>query len=168
LFIDNLKGVFMDSFIYGVLSGVFVNHIFPFIGRSIEWIISNLLYFVDKNRVNLNGTWEQVFTEPASKKSAKWKVAKEKVELRHFGSSLSGKGITKKDKRVFEYKCKVQHSMVFGSYKKKTAAQGNITGNGMIQLMITPDRTGMIGQATWYDKDTEKIESSKSTWTKIT
>jgi len=87
--------------------------------------------------------------------------------MRHVGSIVSGMGEVVGDGRRFNYELRVRHNMVYGTYTKIAQEKGNVTGNGLIQLLVSPDRLSMKGQATWFDRDSEKIESSDVEWTKI-
>jgi hypothetical protein len=88
------------------------------------------------------------------------------LKLSHLGNVVSGIGETKSDKRRFKYDLRVKHNLVFGAYVK-VGEKGNITGTGMIQLVVSPDRLGMKGQATWFDRDTERIESAMVNISKV-
>lgn len=154
------------SFVLGVIGGVLTNYISPPVGRFMEGLFSRLFYLLDPAGFDLTGKWEQTFKEPEPGSPSTWRETKESVKLRHLGAFVSGTGETQNDKRCFRYNMRVQHNLVFGAYVK-VGARGNITGNGMIQLVVSPDRLSMKGQATWFDHDTERIESSEATWTKI-
>lgn len=157
---------FLASFVVGVIGGVLTNYISPPVGRFLEGLFSRLFHLLDPSRFDLTGKWSQAFKEPEPENPSRWRETTESIDLRHLGAFISGSGETQNDKRRFRYSMKVQHNLVFGSYVK-VGAKGNIAGNGMIQLIVSPDRLSMKGQATWFDHDTERIESSETTWTKI-
>jgi hypothetical protein len=154
------------SFALGVFGGLLANYISPPFGRWVQRLFSRLFHILNPDRFDLTGKWEQKFKEPTPEDTSIWRETRELVDLRHLGAVVSGSGETQDDKRRFRYDLNVQHNLVFGSYVK-IGAKGNITGNGMIQLIVSPDRVGMKGQATWFDSDTSQIESSVAVWTKI-
>src|SRR3990167_2811973 len=162
--IGSLAG-FLGGLASGIFLGLFVNYVSP---RFNEWInvkLSRISYWLNPEKFDLTGKWEQEFDEPDPANPDNKRTVKEKIELRHIGNQIKGEGTTSVDPRHFNYKCSIKHSMVFGEYVKK-GEKGNISGNGLIQLIVSPDRLSMEGQATWYDNDTKKIESSHSVWHK--
>lgn len=154
------------SFIGGVVSGLIANYLLPPFRRIVEAMFSQLFYVLNPDKYDLTGKWKQTFTEPSAHDPSQWEEVTEIAEFRHIGNKITGTGETQDDHRQFVYDCKIQHNLVFGTYVKK-AQKGNITGNGMIQLIISPDRLKMDGQATWFDHDTNQIESSKCRWEKM-
>lgn len=156
---------FLGTLLSGIFLGLFVNYVSP---RFNDWVsakISRMFHWLNPEKFDLTGNWEQEFDEPDPANPINKRTVKEKISLRHIGSQIKGEGTTSIDPRQFSYKCSIKHSMVFGEYVKK-GEKGNISGNGLIQLIVSPDRLSMEGQATWYDNDTKKIESSHSVWNK--
>ena len=154
------------KFIIGLLIGLIANYVFPSFRKLMDTLIAKIFHIIEPSKFDLTGKWEQQFSEPSPENSSQWAQTTEIIELKQLADSVSGTGTTQNDHRIFLYKCKIQHNMIFGSYTKK-GEKGNICGNGMIQLIITPDRLGMKGQATWFDADTERIESSECAWKKL-
>ena len=153
------------GFVVGIATGFIANYITPKATTFINKIISSLFNMLNPDRYDLTGTWVQTFKEPDDNGSSEWVDETEQVRLSHLGNIVTGSGVTKSAPRTFIYDLKAKHNMVFGSYVKK-CEQGSITGVGMIQLMVSPDRLKMTGQATWFDSDTSQIESSASAWLK--
>jgi hypothetical protein len=87
----------------------------------------------------------------------------ERINVTQLGSSISGIGEIKGDNRTFIYSLTLAHNMIYGAYTKN-GLKGNLTGHGMSQLIINAERTQMKGQSTWFDADTQKIESSEVIW----
>lgn len=131
-----------------------------------DWVFGYLFHVLNPDRFDLTGTWEQTFKEPVPGDLLTQRPETERLKLRHLGSTVTGEGVIESDKRRFRYELRVSHSLVFGSYQK-LGERGNITGRGMTQVIVSPDRLTMKGQSTWFDRDTEKIESSEVTWTKV-
>ncbi|MFH1460495.1 MAG: hypothetical protein ABIG64_09045 [Candidatus Omnitrophota bacterium] len=154
------------NFALGLLLGLLTNYIFPPFRNFMDSTIATLFHLLNPNKFNLTGKWEHTFKEPSDLDPSKWNETLEIVQLKQFADTVKGTGETQDDHRIFTYTCKIEHDMVNGSYIKK-GEQGNICGTGMIQLMVTPDRLSMKGQATWFDRDTQKIESSECIWKKI-
>ncbi len=154
------------SFIAGVLASLIATYISPPFRRLIDCCFSRIFHLLDPNRYDLTGKWKHVYKEPSPEVPSLWIETEETVQLKHIGSVVTGKGKTTSIPRDFVYDCRTQHNLVFGSYTKQ-GERGNITGRGLVQVIVSPDRLKMEGQATWFDHDTEKIESSYSRWTKI-
>lgn len=152
------------GFLLGIVGGLITNYISPPFKRTVDSTLGRLFHLLNPDHFDLTGTWEQTFTEPAADGTT-WEEIKETVVLRHLGGTISGKGVTLDNGRIFLYDFRVQHNLVFGSYKK-SGAKGNVTGNGVIQMIVSPDRLSMKGQTTWFDNDTERIESSECLWGK--
>lgn len=156
------------TLILGAVIGLFVNYLSPPFSRFIDTIFGFFFHLFNPDKFDLSGTWEQKFKEPKpgdSSDSIEWVEEIEKISIKHIGSKLSGKGKTEIRVREFKYICSISHNMVSGSYTK-VSEKGNITGNGVIQLIVSPDRLSMKGQATWFDADTNKVESSECIWKK--
>jgi hypothetical protein len=153
-------------FALGCLGTLVADYLFPSFRRFVESVLSWLFHVFNSDRFDLTGKWRQKFREPTTEDLTKWEEIEELVEIKHFGNRVAGTGETQDNHRRFHYDCKVQQNLVFGAYVKQ-GARGNITGNGMIQLIVSPDRLRMQGQATWFDHDTNRIESSECTWEKI-
>ena len=156
----------LPGFAVGILTGFIANYITPRSTYFLDRFFGSIFNAINPDRYDLTGKWEQTFTEPEDANCVNWVTEQESDKLIHIGNRISGKGQTKILPRFFIYDLKVKHNMVFGSYIKK-GEKGNITGVGMIQLIVSPDRLEMTGQATWFDSDTKQIESSKSNWKKI-
>lgn len=152
------------AFFVGIVGGVITNYISPPFKRAVDTALGLVFHMLNPDRFDLTGTWEQTFTEPAADATT-WEEIKETVVLRHLGGTISARGVTHDNGRVFLYDLRVQHNLVFGSYTK-TGAKGSLAGKGVIQTIVSPDRLSMKGQATWFDHDTEKIESSECLWQK--
>lgn len=150
----------------GILAGLIANYTTPAFTQFVNIKLSMIVNMFDPDRFDLTGKWEQSFHEPSENDPKKWVETKEIVQLNHYGNIITGRGETQRLHRVFYYDFKVKHNMVFGLYLKK-GEKGNLTGAGMSQLMVTPDRLEMNGQATWFDHETNKIESSEVLWKKI-
>ena len=153
------------GFVLGIVSGLVANYVSPSLNRLVDSSLGWLFHLLDPDRFDLTGTWEQTFAEP-TEDAAMWEEVKELVNFRHLGARVTGKGTTRDNGRIFSYDLRVQHNLVFGSYRK-TGAKGNVAGNGVVQMIVSPDRLSMKGQATWFDHDTEKIESGECQWEKI-
>lgn len=147
------------TFLLGVIGGLIANHLSRPFSHAVTKALSWTFHVLDPHRFDLSGTWEHSFEEPDPGSSSGKHKETECLRLNHLGNMVSGSGETKADKRNFTYDLQVTHNLVFGSYKK-VGEKGNITGSGMIQLVVSPDRLVMAGQATWFDRDTEKIEST--------
>lgn len=154
----------LAGFLLGIIGSLITSYISPPFKRGVDSLLGRAFHFLNPDRFDLTGTWEQAFTEPATDGKT-WEEIKETVVLRHLAGTISGKGVTQDNGRLFLYDLKVQHNLVFGSYTK-SGAKGNVTGNGVIQMIVSPDRLSMKGQATWFDNDTERIESSDCLWSK--
>jgi len=152
------------GFLLGIVGGLIANYSSSPFKRAVDSALGRLFHLLNPDRFDLTGTWEQSFTEPATDGNT-WEEIKETVVLRHLGGTVSGRGVTQDNGRIFLYDLRVQHNLVFGSYTK-SGAKGNLTGNGVIQMIVSPDRLSMKGQATWFDNDTERIESSECVWSK--
>lgn len=150
----------------GLIIGLFANYISPPFNRLADKVFGWFFCFMDPDRFDLTGTWIQTFTECCEEDLTQWREVKEKIILCHLGNRVSGDGDTDTKPRHFTYSFHVAHNLLFGSYVKK-GEKGNVSGSGMIQLIVSSDRIRMEGHATWFDKDTEKIESSPCTWEKI-
>lgn len=148
----------------GIVGGLVANYVSPPFKRAVDSTLGRLFHLLNPDRFDLTGTWEQAFTEPAGDGTT-WEEIKETVVLRHLGGTVSGRGVTQDNGRIFLYDLRVQHNLVFGSYTK-SGAKGNVTGKGVIQTIVSPDRLSMKGQATWFDNDTERIESSECLWSR--
>src|SRR5574337_960822 len=155
-----------SGFVLGIIAGFIANYITPGLTTFVNQKISTVFNLLNPDRYDLTGTWEQNFKEPDPAQSSTWISENETIRLKHLGNIITGTGQTKRLPRTFNYDLKAKHNMVFGSYVKK-GERGNITGVGMMQLMVSPDRLEMKGQATWFDSDTKQIESSESNWKKI-
>lgn len=154
------------GFLLGIFGGVIANYFSPSFANVVSRALGYIAHCVNPERFDLKGAWQQEFEEPDPNTPSMRRKEAERIELIHLGSSVKGAGETKLDKRLFTYDLCVSNSMVFGSYKKN-GQQGNLTGQGMIQLIVSADRTEMTGQATWYDRDTNKIESSAVVWRRL-
>lgn len=150
----------------GVFAGVLANYISPRFSKAMNAAFGWAFNFLNPDAFDLSGTWDQSFDEPSPEDPATRRTETERVVLTHIGSVVSGRGESRIEKRQFEYDLRVKHNLVFGSYVK-VGEKGNITGHGMIQLIVSPDRLSMEGQGTWFDKDTESIESSPVAWDKV-
>lgn len=149
----------------GVVTGLIVNFISPPFSKFVNSAFSWLFHFLNPEKFDLTGNWVQVFEEPTSENITVRQKITEKIKLKHIGSVITAEGVTDIDPRSFTYDCTIKHSMLFGEYVKK-GEKGNISGSGMIQLIVSPDRLTMEGQTTWYDNDTKRIESSHAIWKK--
>ncbi|WP_418118297.1 hypothetical protein [Variovorax sp. 350MFTsu5.1] len=154
------------GFVFGIVSGLVANFFSPAFSEWVVRSMSRLLHWADKERFDLTGIWEQTCLEPTPGEPTVLREVKERVELRQLGVTVKGEGATTIDPRNFTYTMRVTRSMVFGSYNKR-GQRGNITGSGMIQLILNGGSTQMDGYATWFDSDTDKIESSKVTWRRL-
>lgn len=150
----------------GAVIGLFVNYLSDTFSQCMDSIFEFLFHMFNPEKFDLTGKWEYKFSEPKANNPGEWVEESEKVILKHIGNKLTGTGRTTALVRVFNYVCSVRHNMVFGSYTK-VSEKGNITGNGVIQLIVSPDRLSMKGQATWLDTDTNLVESSECIWKKI-
>ncbi len=157
---------YIGAIIGGILLGLLINYISPPFNHFMDRCFSWLFHLVNPDRFDLTGSWTHSFSEPTTNDPSQWQDVKEKVKLQHIGNRVKGEGKTDVARRDFSYRCTVSHNMVFGSYVKE-GEKGNMSGSGMIQLIVSPDRVRMQGHATWYDNDTKQIESSKSTWEKV-
>ncbi|MDT3678549.1 MAG: hypothetical protein ROZ64_06910 [Burkholderiaceae bacterium] len=149
----------LTGFALGVVASLVANYMSPPFARVSGNLLGWLFHFVNPDRFDLTGTWEYTFKEPDPIDPKSLREELECLRLRHLGSSVSGEGETKSEKRRFLYDLRIKHNLVFGSYEK-VGEKGNTTGNGLIQLIVSPDRLAMDGQATWFDRDTLKIESA--------
>lgn len=152
--------------VLGVIAGLLANYISPPFKRLTDKCFGAIFYLFNPDRFDLTGTWEQTFKELAPPELKQCREVKEKIRLNHIGNVITGSGETDIDTRKFRYQCQIRHNLFFGFYNK-IGERGNISGSGMVQLIISPDRLSMEGQATWYDEDTKNIESSHSVWRKI-
>lgn len=155
------------AFVLGFMASLLANYSFPPLRRATDALFSWLFHILNPDRFDLTGKWRQGFTEPMTEDPTKWEQVEETVQLKHLGSRVTGIGETHDDHRKFKYDLRVQHNLIFGSYVK-SGQRGNITGIGVIQMIVSPDRLQMIGQATWFDHDTNRVESSECTWSKQT
>ena len=151
--------------VIGVFTGLIVNFMSPPFNRFVTACFSWIFQLMNPEKFDLTGNWEQVFDEPKSENTDERQTVTEKIKLKHVGSVITGDGDTDINQRHFSYRCTIKHNLLFGEYVKK-GQQGNISGSGMIQLIVSPDRLTMEGQTTWYDNDTKKIESSNAIWKK--
>lgn len=156
----------MFNFVLGVVAGLIANYLSPPIRRMVERVLGWAFHFINPDRFDLTGTWRHTYSEPTPGTPQVRRSCEETVRVRHVGSIVGGTGEVTGDGRRFNYELRVRHNMVFGTYTKVTREKGNVTGNGLIQLLVSPDRLSMKGQATWFDRDSEKIESSYVEWTK--
>lgn len=147
------------TFFLGVVGGLLTNYLSPPFSRGVTKVLSWMFHILDPNRFDLSGTWEHTFEEPDPGNPLNKRKETECLRLNHLGNVVSGTGETKLDKRYFTYELHVTHNLVYGSYTKK-GEKGNIAGSGMVQLVVAPGRLVMTGQSTWFDRDTEKIESA--------
>lgn len=154
------------GFLLGVLGGLIANYLSPPFAKAVSALLGSMANAVNPDRFDLTGLWQQVFDEPDPADPTRSRTETERIELKHIGSVLSGSGQTSVQPRNFNYDMRVSHSMVFGAYKK-VGQQGSLTGQGMVQLIVNANRTEMNGCATWYDQDTDKIESATVKWTRI-
>lgn len=154
------------GFLLGIFSGLVANFFSPAFSMWVLRIFSSLLYSADPGRCDLTGTWEHTYLEPTPGAPNGLRTVKERVELNQLGVTVTGTGITDIDRREFTYSMRVSRSMVFGSYNKR-GQRGNITGSGMVQLVVDASCGQMEGQATWFDTDTQRIESSKVSWRRL-
>lgn len=154
------------GFFLGIVSGLVANFFSPAFSMGVLRTFSRLLYWADSERFDLTGTWEHTCLEPTPGAPEVLRQVKERVELNQLGVTVTGTGRTDIDPREFTYSMRVSRSMVFGSYNKR-GQRGNITGSGMVQLVVDAASMRMEGQATWFDTDTEKIESSKVSWRRL-
>ena len=150
----------------GIIASLTASYLTPRFNRMIHAILSSVFHVLNPERFDLTGKWKQVFTEPGDKDPNAWCEETEVVELKHVGNYISGIGKTKILHRTFIYDLRVKHNMLFGSYIKK-GEKGNLSGHGMAQMIVSADRLKMKGQATWFDHDTNQIESSACAWEKI-
>lgn len=153
------------TFVLGCIASLIANYLSPPIRRASESALSFVFHLFNKDRFDLTGKWNQTFSEPEPGNVTKWNEINEVAKLRHLGSRVTGRGETQTPHRIFRYDLIVQHNLVFGAYEK-VGEKGNITGKGVIQLIVSPDRLQMEGQETWFDHDTNQIESSKCIWKK--
>lgn len=151
------------AFALGFLASLLANYFLPPFRSAMDGGVAWLCHLLNPGRFDLTGKWRQTFREPTNSDPSQWEDIEETVTLRHLGNRVTGRGETQDNHRVFRYSCRVQHDLVFGTYVKK-GERGNTTGSGMVQLVVTPDRLQMHGYATWFDHDTERIESSKVVW----
>jgi hypothetical protein len=154
------------AFVAGFLASLLANYLLLPFRRVTESMFGWLFHLLNPDRFDLTGKWLQKFSEPTEEDPSKWQETQETVRLRQLGNRISGRGETHDDHRQFQYDFRVQHNLVFGSYKK-IGEKGNIAGNGVIQMIVSPDCLGMKGQTTWFDHDTNQIESSGCLWTKL-
>jgi len=147
------------GFLLGVAGSLIANYMSPPFSRATGKLLGWAFHFLNPDRFDLTGTWQYDYKEPDPSNPSVHRDETECLKIRHLGSAISGEGETKSDKRKFLYDMRVKHNLVFGSYEK-VGEKGNTTGNGLIQLIVSPDRLAMNGQATWFDRDTEKIESA--------
>lgn len=154
------------GFIVGVLGGLVANFLSPAFSDWVLTTFSRIMFSIDRDRFDLSGVWEHSFDEPIPDAPEKVRAIKERVELRQLGVTVTGVGRTDVDPRDFVYTMRVSQSMVYGSYRKR-APKGNITGAGMVQLIVDPGTQIMMGQATWFDSDTKQIESSRVAWKRL-
>ncbi len=128
------------GYIAGVLSTLLANYFSPPFRKTMDGLFAWFSYRVDPHRFDLNGKWIYKYHEPVSKDPDNRRETQEEVILMHRGRTVTGKGVTQdEDKRRFTYYCKVQHNLLFGSYIKE-GEKGSIPGNGMVQVIISPDR----------------------------
>lgn len=153
------------TFIVGFILSLLANYLSPSFKRIVDNIFSWTFHLLDKDRFDLTGKWQQIFREPKSGNPIQCVETKEIVHLKHLGNKISGSGTTQDNHRQFLYDLTVQHNLVYGFYEK-IGERGNITGKGVNQMIVSPDRLQMNGQATWFDHDTNKIESSEIIWKK--
>lgn len=158
-------------FIYlgGVLTGIMGNLMTPWFARKLTQGVDWVAQLIDPNRFTLTGSWTQTYTEPDPSNSSTRRTVTETIVLTQAASHVTGKGTTATDPRTFEYTLTCKNNMVYGSYVKKSqneqvSHKGSVVGTGMVQLIISPGIGRMKGQATWFDADTEEIESSVVTW----
>lgn len=152
--------------------GLLVNFFSPTFSRWLLKKLSRLLHRVDKTRFDLSGTWQHTCDEPTPGAVTIPRTIVEVVKLAQLGNTVTGSGVTNIDPRTFIYSLTVNNNMVFGSYVKTSqnavpGQQGSINGTGMVQLIVDPDRMSMLGQATWFDSDTQNIESAEVTWKRL-
>ncbi len=156
----------MLGFVIGFCASLLANCLSPGFSRLASRMLSRIFHALDPNRFDLTGKWRQVFSEPNEESPPNRVEVSETVQVSHVGNCVTAEGQAENPHRVFRYELRVKHNLVFGSYEKK-GERGNITGGGMMQLIVSPDRLQMTGQATWYDRDTNRIESSESRWIKV-
>ncbi|GCB04432.1 hypothetical protein PSUB009319_20630 [Ralstonia sp. SET104] len=159
-------GSVLIGFLLGVLGGLIANYLSPPFAKIVSQSLGFLVNLVNPERFDLAGVWQQTFDEPDPAKPSVRRTETERVQLSHIGSVLTGVGKTTVQPRDFSCDLRVSHSMVFGAYKK-VGRQGSLTGQGMVQLIVNASRTEMIGCATWYDQDTDKIESASVKWLRV-
>ncbi len=154
------------GFVLGVFGGLIANYLSPPFAKKVSAMLGWFANRINPDRFDLSGPWQQGFDEPDPAAPTQRRAETERIDLHHIGSVLSGTGKTNVQPRTFNYDLRVSHSMVFGPYKK-VGQQGSLTGQGMVQLIVNANRTEMSGYATWYDQDTDQIESATVRWTRI-
>jgi hypothetical protein len=150
----------------GFIVGFITNYLTPIFDKTMDSFFGALLHRLDKDRINLTGTWQQTYTEPPAGGGDVWITTTERIELKQGWKAVTGTGETTNHPRTFQYELTIKHDLVFGNYEKK-GQQGNLTGTGMTQMIVSKDRKTMIGQATWLDSDTNQIESCKVSWVRL-
>lgn len=154
------------GFILGIFGGLIANFFSPGFSRWVLRVLSKLLFFADSSRYDLSGLWKYEYEEPSPGAPHVPRKIIERVDLRHLGMTVDGKGTTDVDPREFSYKLTVNNNLLYGKYTKK-ALRGSIVGTGMVQLVVSADRGSMTGQVTWFDGDTGKIESALVNWARM-
>jgi len=153
----------LGSFVLGLVASLAANRLSPSFNFFIDNILSRLFHALNPDALDLSGTWRQSCAEPTSATGDIREIVFEVIYLKHLGARISAKGKMEGDGREFLYDLRLKQRLVFGAYSK-SGAKGSVTGTGMVQLIVSPDCKKLSGQATWFDSDTQRIESSGVEW----
>ena len=154
------------GFLVGVIGSMIANYLSPPFARFVITLFGRVSSFINPDRFDLTGTWQITYLEPEHNNIQNIVEEVEKAAFNHIGNRVTGESRSERYIREFDYVLTVKHNLVYGEYTKR-AAKGNISGTGLVQVIVSPDRIRMDGQMTWFDQETGKIESSKCKLLKV-
>ena len=89
----------------------------------------------------------------------------ETVNVRQFGYLVFGE--IRSDAcpdSVYKFKGKITRNVLTAQFRPKERRR-NATGRGAFQLLLTKDDRVLVGSVSWFDSDSDKVESSNYVWT---
>src|SRR4030042_574275 len=128
-------------------------------GKRVWLALSGLMGSVHLPRIF--GRWTATYWEP--NESGEVEERSETINLHQIGRLVWGDGtVSDTPTRDFKFSGSILRNTLRGSYSRK--GQKSQSGTGTFQVVIAGSDASMNGWCIWYDRDTDKGESSLYKW----